>query len=1345
MGLDDTCTAELTGRIKAEDRKLLWRDESRRIFFCTPQTFYNDVKLAVCPYDEISCVVVDECHRATGQSEIAQTLRTMRQKYKLKFRVVGLSATPGGSAEAVQEVLSNLGTEAVVFRSETDADVAPYVFKKATEVMVVETEESRNGPRGMLLATLQRIVGHLAGAKLYWGSADAERVTRFGLQQAQNQAKGQGGAVPSMQAAEWFRQAMVLADVRDSFDRYGVLPTVQLVHTKMAEERCLKSLKAKEAMFSHFITKLHESASSGGGGPRLAALVSLLRRHFQSDGTPGGVIVFATLRDGVQNIVDALQQHAPLLRARAFVGQGAASGSGRSRGTTGMNQKEQKDAVKGFAQGTYNVLVATCIGEEGLDIPAVDLIVCYDATASPTRVVQRHGRTGRHREGKVVYILGAGKEEEHYYKIQDSTTKLHGLLRHADRYFELAAPGAAPRMLPRQYIPTRLDVAVSSSSSSPVDAAGVGVDGEVAGEANGGGGGGGGGHHHQKGRRKTNVMALLEAGGRRLAQEGRRYPVGIDVGNGGPSSPLPSQPNATQVDSPAPPHRLLFPDATGAFIKPGSNGRRLAVGPPSAQLLQKILDVNRGGRCDVDDVAPDEPDVRCDVHCERARFLPEIVDDGDDGVAVVVMPCGRKIECGSVATSPNVALSSSPLSYRWMFLAASIAKSGQKPEKSDNAKSAGAGRKRKGRGGGGGAKKKMGGAGGRDGPKPTPPAALLALADVYKEGVETKNVEEGVDGGAEEGEEERCGDGGSDGGNGTEEQEEEKCETFLDLVDDSDTQMVDCDDTMGEDEGQNNNIANDKNQDVNVVHLEDTPSQENLAQRLPHTNAATNVDDINDDDVPLAVKKARLLQQCSTEQGIDNALGKQQKQEQQQHIPCSSSWWESSSGDDGDDDEQQGNKEGGDQRQGEEQQVVVECPVEEDDWGSGGYGMEDGGIIDYNDEYNGGGDDVEIMVVGAMEEEEKDELWEEWQKDEEEEQPEDAAQPPPRHPHHRRFIISSQSQSLPSPNLGTYKPQCLGSASTITPPSLHGTAPQQQQQQRSRLRKAGDALNKENTTEQVKKKKEKKRNGKEHDSKSRPHHHHHHFLDTEAQLSGDDDDDGGGDDDGNDGAYESDFIDDGTPIFQSGGGGGGRGGGPSLPSPSPMELLRRLQRARLGRRSSSHIKQPYWHNRSAPYNNGATTNANQYETPPPQGTASDYDREDSFINDDDDDEDVYDEDDEEGGAVEYITPGRGTHADECERCNGEDGELLLCDACPGAYHLACVGLTEVPTGDWFCPLCCREGRKEGGNVSLMDNEREKKKGPTRKKGHPSQRKRTVDVVGGGRGGAAASDDDDDFV
>lgn len=54
-----------------------------------------------------------------------------------------------------------------------------------------------------------------------------------------------------------------------------------------------------------------------------------------------------------------------------------------------------------FRSGAYNVIVATSIGEEGLDIMEVDLVISFDANISPLRMIQRMGRTGRKHDGRV--------------------------------------------------------------------------------------------------------------------------------------------------------------------------------------------------------------------------------------------------------------------------------------------------------------------------------------------------------------------------------------------------------------------------------------------------------------------------------------------------------------------------------------------------------------------------------------------------------------------------------------------------------------------------------------------------------------------------------------------------------------------------------------------------------------------------------------------------------------------------------------------------------------------------------------------------------------------------------
>ncbi|CAN4103076.1 unnamed protein product [Withania somnifera] len=49
----------------------------------------------------------------------------------------------------------------------------------------------------------------------------------------------------------------------------------------------------------------------------------------------------------------------------------------------------------------------------------------------------------------------------------------------------------------------------------------------------------------------------------------------------------------------------------------------------------------------------------------------------------------------------------------------------------------------------------------------------------------------------------------------------------------------------------------------------------------------------------------------------------------------------------------------------------------------------------------------------------------------------------------------------------------------------------------------------------------------------------------------------------------------------------------------------------------------------------------------------------------------------------------GTNDYVCSMCH-YGGELLMCDECPSSFHIGCLGMKEVPDGEWFCPSCCCE-------------------------------------------------------
>ncbi|KAK0153377.1 Fanconi anemia group M [Merluccius polli] len=158
------------------------------------------------------------------------------------------------------------------------------------------------------------------------------------------------------------------------------------------------------------------------------------------------VMIFSSFRESVQEIATLLNRHSPLIKVMTFMGQASAG-----KGVKGFTQKEQLEVVRRFRQGGFNALVSTCVGEEGLDIGEVDLIVCFDAQKSPIRLVQRMGRTGRQRQGRIVVILAEGREERTYNLSQANKRSVYKSITGNRNSFHMY-PGS-PRMLPEGVIP----------------------------------------------------------------------------------------------------------------------------------------------------------------------------------------------------------------------------------------------------------------------------------------------------------------------------------------------------------------------------------------------------------------------------------------------------------------------------------------------------------------------------------------------------------------------------------------------------------------------------------------------------------------------------------------------------------------------------------------------------------------------------------------------------------------------------------------------------------------------------------------------------------------------------
>ena len=69
-----------------------------------------------------------------------------------------------------------------------------------------------------------------------------------------------------------------------------------------------------------------------------------------------------------------------------------------------VTQKERNISIKKIREDSVKIILCTSVAEEGLDIGSADLVVFYKPITNITRLIQRFGRTGRHKDGKVIVL-----------------------------------------------------------------------------------------------------------------------------------------------------------------------------------------------------------------------------------------------------------------------------------------------------------------------------------------------------------------------------------------------------------------------------------------------------------------------------------------------------------------------------------------------------------------------------------------------------------------------------------------------------------------------------------------------------------------------------------------------------------------------------------------------------------------------------------------------------------------------------------------------------------------------------------------------------------------------------
>ncbi|RJU86020.1 MAG: hypothetical protein DWB89_04575 [Candidatus Poseidoniales archaeon] len=416
----------LSGQQTASKRPELWKGS--RLVFATPQVVRNDVRQGVLSLSDCSLLVVDEAHHCTGEHAMAEVAEMYISQSKEPL-ILATTASPGSRREQVQEICSRLGIQKIHMRTKEDPAVAEFLSELDVEEVVVEVPSE---------------IIELAEPFRIWqeGIVDRERRNgRYVMPGAINQA----GLSNAMERA----QAAITRGDTSGFRSSSQIATAMRLHHLINHLLC-QGIGASRHFLSRMEEEEEKSKSSReflrdvrvrGLSSRLKDMVEihskvgavrrLVRERVRRD-MESRVIVFANYRDTVEALEGALSDLEGI-KAIQFIGQSSRSGSG------GLTAKQQISRLSEFREGGANVLVATSVGEEGLDIPSADLVIFYEPVSSEIRTIQRRGRTGRRRQGEVVVLVAEGTRDEW---AKDSAKRKEEFMHKAARRVSRGLPGS---------------------------------------------------------------------------------------------------------------------------------------------------------------------------------------------------------------------------------------------------------------------------------------------------------------------------------------------------------------------------------------------------------------------------------------------------------------------------------------------------------------------------------------------------------------------------------------------------------------------------------------------------------------------------------------------------------------------------------------------------------------------------------------------------------------------------------------------------------------------------------------------------------------------------------------
>ena len=413
---DEDIVAMMTGETMPEKRVVSWH--GARIVASTPQVIENDLLSRRIDLKDVSLVIFDEAHRAVGNYAYVYIAERYAREAANPL-VLGITASPGSQSEKIAEICTNLSIEKVQTRTENDSDVAPFVHQREIEWVKLTVPKELLDIRTAIEDVLKTRIDDLNLLGISPARIDprASKKELLGLQAMLMSSAQREANQSTFKGISLLAEVLKLHHAVELAETQGTDALVRYFQRLQGEALSKSGSKASRRIMldPKFRQTMDALQTLEVEHPKPAAVRKILLEQILAR-PESRIMVFTNYRDTASSLLKFLKKE-PAIKAVRFVGQSSRADD------EGLSQKKQAEILQKFRAGEFNVLIATSVGEEGIDIPATDMVLFYEPVPSEIRSIQRKGRTGRARAGRVVVLMAKGTRDEAYYWISDRKEK----------------------------------------------------------------------------------------------------------------------------------------------------------------------------------------------------------------------------------------------------------------------------------------------------------------------------------------------------------------------------------------------------------------------------------------------------------------------------------------------------------------------------------------------------------------------------------------------------------------------------------------------------------------------------------------------------------------------------------------------------------------------------------------------------------------------------------------------------------------------------------------------------------------------------------------------------------